>query len=175
MKKLLIVVDYQNDFVDGSLGFHGAEKLENAICTKVEAYLANRDAVVYTLDTHGAQYLCTREGKCLPVAHCLRGTEGWKPYGRLEKLLSGCVCLEKNTFGSTALLRYLEAEAFDEIELCGVVTNMCVLSNAVIAQAAQPEAEIVIDAQAVGSFDAAMGEKALDVMESMQMRVINRT
>ena len=85
MKKLLLVIDYQNDFVSGSLGFEQAVSLEAPICDKIEVYLKNGDDVIFTLDTHDQNYASTQEGKKLPVPHCLKGTHGWQVYGKAEK------------------------------------------------------------------------------------------
>ncbi|WP_050697787.1 cysteine hydrolase family protein [Anaeromassilibacillus senegalensis] len=174
MKKLLIVVDYQNDFVTGALGFPEAAALEDAIHDKVQQYLDGGDDVVYTMDTHGEDYSETQEGKKLPVPHCLCGSEGWQLHGRLRYQLAYCPYFEKNTFGSTDLLHFLESKTYDSIELVGVVSNICVISNAVLAKAAQPEADIVVDAGCVASNDKAMQEKAFDVMENLHIRVIKR-
>lgn len=133
MKKLLIVVDYQNDFVSGSLGFEAAKRIEDAVCEKIRAYQAAGDDVVYTLDTHGPSYAGTQEGRKLPVAHCLRGTTGWELYGKAAELLRGCPAFEKPVFGSAALFDWLRGREYAGIELCGVVSNICVLSNAVLA------------------------------------------
>lgn len=175
MKRLLIVVDYQNDFVCGSLGFEKAKGLESAICTKIEKYLEAGQDILFTFDTHGEDYLRTQEGRHLPVAHCIKGTPGWELYGRVAAYRNrAVVCLEKSAFGSVELADYLKEHPYERIELAGVVSNICVLSNAVLAKAALPEAEIVIDAQCTASSDEDMDSKALDIMEGLQMRVINR-
>ncbi len=172
MKNLLIVVDYQRDFVDGSLGFPGAAALEAGICQRIEAYRERGDDVVFTFDTHDRDYLTTREGEHLPVPHCLEGAEGWRLYGRVAELCgpdSPIFC--KHTFGSLQLAQFIQGRKYRTIELVGVVTNMCVLSNAVLAMAADPEAEILIDANLVASNDPVLHRQALDVMAGLQMRV----
>ena len=174
MKKLLIVVDYQNDFVSGSLGFPEAEALEPKLHKKVQDYLDAKDDVVYTMDTRGENYLDTQEGKKLPIPHCLCGSEGWQLHGRLRYQLAYCTFFEKNTFGSLDLLHYLEEKRYDVIELVGVVSNICVISNAILAKAAQPEAQIIVDAQCVASNDPAMQEKAFDILENLHIDVVNR-
>jgi len=173
MKKLLLVIDYQNDFVSGSLGFEQAVSLEAPICDKIEAYLKNGDDVIFTLDTHDQNYGSTQEGKKLPVPHCLKGTHGWQVYGKAEKYLSEAAAVfEKPTFGSLALAEYLKDHPYDSIELCGVVSNICVISNAVLARAALPEAAIVVDSRCTASGDAALNQKALDVMAGLQVTVL---
>lgn len=196
MKRLLIVVDYQNDFVDGALGFEKAKSLDTGIAAKVQEFIGNGDLVLFTFDTHYRNYLQTQEGKNLPVVHCIEHSDGWKLYGETGKLSDSIVELDnvlhinKETFGSDTLINILQGycaedgcyafmnqyafEDLEEIHLCGVVTNMCVISNAVIAKAALPEAKIVIHADLCASFNDELHEKALDVMESMQMDVINR-
>lgn len=175
MKKLLIVVDYQKDFVDGALGFPKAVELEEAICSKIKAYRDSGHELIFTFDTHEENYLKTQEGRKLPLEHCFKGTEGWKLYGRVaELLLEGDKCFEKPAFGSLELGEYLRQRNYSSIELVGLVSNICVISNAVIAKAALPEAEIIVDAACTASFDEAMNEKTLDVMEGLQIKVINR-
>ncbi len=174
-KKLLIVVDYQKDFVDGSLGFPKAVELEDAIYNKIVEYKEKGEEVIFTYDTHHEQYLSTQEGRKLPVEHCIKGTEGWELYGRINSVKGQeDVSFEKVTFGSLELANYLKDRAFDSIELVGLVSNICVISNGVLAKAALPEAEIIVDANCTASFDDAMNDKVLDVMEGLQFKVINR-
>lgn len=175
MKRLLVVVDYQNDFVSGSLGFKEAVELEPLIAKKIQNYRQNGDIIAFTFDTHDDRYLETREGKALPIPHCLSGSDGWQLFGSIAQ------CREKddpyfikNCFGSRDLFEYLRGNSFTSIEFIGVVTNMCVLTNAVLAQTALPNTPILIDAACVASNDRLAGEKSLDVMESLQMKVLNR-
>ena len=172
MKKLLIVVDYQNDFVTGSLGFEGARSIASALRQKIESYRSAGQDVVYTLDTHGEGYLQTQEGKRLPISHCIKGSEGWKLSSEIAGLLQGCTSFCKGTFGSLELAKWLEGQAYDQIELCGVVTNICVLSNAVLLKAALPEAQLVVDARCVASNDDKANEEALDMLQSVQVEVV---
>jgi len=175
MKKLLVVVDYQNDFVTGSLGFEKSVFLEQNIVNKIKEYKLNGDDVIFTFDTHGDDYAQTQEGINLPIPHCLKQTEGWKLYGSVAALCNDATpCFEKTTFGSLALANYLVEKQYDSVELIGVVSNICVLSNAVLAKAALPEAIVVVDASCTACADETMNEKALDVMEGMQISVINR-
>lgn len=185
MKRLLIVVDYQNDFVDGALGFEGAELLEGPICRKIDEYREAGDTVCFTYDTHHGDYLDTQEGKKLPIPHCIDGTEGHKLYGRVaDRLLETDSVYYKPTFGSTELAERLvrlqeiadglSTQPFESIELVGLVSNMCVLSNAVIARAACPNTTIIVDAECTSAPDPAMNEKALDIMEGLQIKVVNR-
>lgn len=172
MKRLLVVVDYQNDFVNGTLGFSGAEALEKPILKRVASYLETGDEVIYTLDTHLKNYLETNEGKQLPIEHCILETEGHHLYGGLKEILKDKTCFQKVTFGSMALGHYLETHHFDEIEFCGLVSNICVLSNMVIAKAASPESKIFVNRKLTGSFDETMQEKAFDILKNLHMQVI---
>ena len=174
MKSILVVVDYQVDFVDGVLGSASAIALQPAITEKIHGYLQAGKEVVYTLDTHTSEYLSTQEGKLLPFPHCIKGTAGWELYGQTASLLSNCRAFEKPTFGSLELCEYLKSGQYNEVELIGVVTNICVISNAILAKAAMPEATITIDARCTASNDKALHDKALDVLESLQCRIINR-
>lgn len=183
MSKLLAVIDYQNDFVTGSLGFDGAAAIDGDIAALAQAYLAQGDHVLFTYDTHDDNYLETREGRALPIPHCNPNEEGWRLYGKTQELCRDTCAtgqihtVNKHTFGMPpAELIKLGAALSDvqEITVVGVVTNMCVISNAVLLQAQWPEAQIIVDAALCRGFDPVLHEKALDVMESLQMRVINR-
>ena len=170
-KRLLVVVDYQKDFVDGALGFPGAEKLEAPICEKILQYKNNGDDVVYTMDTHGEDYLETLEGRILPVPHTVEGTPGWELYGNVKQALEGCREFRKPTFPSGALYEYLKGKAYASVELVGLVSNMCVISNAVMVKAALPNAEIFVDINCTASFDAELNQKALDVMAGFHVKI----
>lgn len=175
MKKLLIVVDYQKDFVDGSLGFEGAEELDEPICKKIESYRAEGGDVAFTFDTHDETYDKIQEGKLLPIPHCFKNTEGWKLYGRTATMIKAeDKCFIKHSFGSAELFEYLKGSMYEKIELVGLVSNICVLSNAVLAKTALPETEIIVDASCTSGADKSLSEKSLDVMEGLQIKVINR-
>ncbi len=172
MKKCLIVVDYQNDFVTGSLGFKKAEQLDDRIAEKIEKYRSENWEIVFTFDTHEENYLNTNEGRNLPVAHCIKGTDGHKLYGKTANMLKQSdKCFYKPSFGSSELFEYLKAEKFDIVELCGVVTNICIISNAILAKTALPEAEVSVDSLCVASNDDSLNKSALDVMQSLQINV----
>lgn len=175
MKKLLIVVDFQNDFVSGRLGFEGADLLDDVIANKIKAYHKNKDDVIFTLDTHYSDYLSTNEGQHLPVEHCQKGTTGHELYGKVKSLSEDALMFEKPTFPSLELANYLIKHNYSEVELCGLVSNICVLSNAVMVKSALPNAQIIVDAKATDSFDKDLHEKSLDVMSGLHIKVINRT
>ena len=172
MKKLLVVVDYQVDFVNGSLGFPKALSLENGIVDKVLEFENNGDEVIFTLDTHYDDYMQTVEGVNLPVKHCIKGTEGHEIFGEVRDLALIHTVIEKETFGSSKLFEYLSKNAFDEIYFCGVVTNICVISNAVVAKSALPNSKIFIYKDLVASNDPLMEEKSFEIMKNLHMQII---
>lgn len=177
MNRYLFVIDYQNDFVDGALGFPGAEKLDAKIAAKVRAY--GKGHVLFTRDTHFENYMDTREGRNLPVPHCIKGSFGWEVYGETAKALLDveAPAIDKLVFGmdvtDPATAAVLPENA-DEIELVGLVSNICVISNACVLQAKYPEARIIVDAKLTASMDPVMHGKVLDVLEGFQVKVINR-
>ncbi len=180
MKKLLVVIDYQKDFVNGALGFKKAEALEEGIYNKVKEYLAEGHKVVFTYDTHYENYLETREGKNLPVPHCYLGTEGHELYGKLNEFkdTENTFHYNKEAFGLAPkdMIRLSEeiGHDIDEIEFTGVVSNMCVISNVVTFQAQYINAQLVVDEYLCASFDEGLHEKAMDVIESLQVKVVRK-
>ena len=177
MERYLFVIDYQNDFVDGALGFPGAEKLDGKIAEKVRSY--GKGHVLFTRDTHYDNYLDTREGRKLPVTHCLKDTKGWQVYGETAKALAEVEApgIDKRAFGMDVTDPATAAvlpERADEIELVGLVSNICVVSNAVVLQSRYPEATIIVDAACTDSFDKVLHEKVLDVLEGFQVKVTGR-
>ena len=174
MKKLLIVVDCQKDFIDGALGFEGADAIIPGIIERIASYKAEGGEVVYTLDTHTPDYMNTQEGRNLPVPHCIKGTDGFKLAGELEGSLSDCRGFEKPTFGSMELANYIASNAseYSSIEVCGLVSNICVISNAMLAKAAAPEAEIIVDSKLTASFDPKLHQAAMDVLGGVQVKVL---
>lgn len=182
-RKLLVVIDYQVDFVTGSLGFPEALEIDGGIANLVQGALAAGDPVLFTYDTHGEDYLSTREGKALPIRHCDPNSDGWRLYGKTQELVcSTCAThqlyeVRKSCFGmQPRSLADLAAQLgeLDEITVVGVVTNLCVLANAVLLQAQWPDAAITVDASLCRAPDPEMHAKALDILEGLQMRVINR-
>ena len=173
MQRLLVVVDYQNDFIDGALGFDGADLIAPRIAELINEFNARHDTVVFTFDTHDADYLNTTEGKYLPVPHCIKGSDGWKLYPKIAELLGSSKVFEKPGFGSKDLGHYIEQNHFDEIYLCGLVSDICVFSNAIIAKSsASPYCKIKIVRDATSSFDLAMQEKAFDVLKHLHIEII---
>ncbi len=164
IKRLLIVVDMQRDFVDGALASAAAQ----AIVPAVGALVSGADEVVYTQDTHGGDYLETHEGKLLPVPHCIRGTAGWEILPQLFR--RGARVFEKGIFGSVPLAEY--AAGYGEITLCGVCTDICVVSNALLIRAFAPEASVRVVAGACAGTSPEAHQAALLTMKSCQIEII---
>lgn len=172
MKQILIIVDMQNDFIDGALGTKEAV----AIVPKVEDKIRNFDGeVFFTRDTHEAWYLETQEGKNLPVPHCIRGTEGWQIRKELDALRK-TEPIDKETFGSTDLAADLlalhEDEEIGSITLVGLCTDICVISNALLLKATLPEVPIYVDAACCAGVTPESHENALKAMEACQIKVM---
>lgn len=173
MKRALIVVDYQRDFVTGSLGFPGAVALAERIAKKIAAYHKSGDVVLFTMDTHTDNYLKTQEGKHLPVSHCIKGTTGHTLVPEVaEQVEPQDLFFEKDTFGSTDLFVYLRTQQYASIELVGVVSSICVLSNAVLCKTALPEVPILVDLSCIAAPDPALQEAAILMMKNLQMQIL---
>ena len=172
MKNILIVVDMQNDFIDGALGTKEAV----AIVPKVEEKIRNFDGeVFFTRDTHENWYLETQEGKNLPVVHCIRDTEGWQIRKELDAFRK-TEPVDKDTFGSTDLAGELvainEDEEIGSITLVGLCTDICVISNALLIKASLPEVPIYVDASCCAGVTPESHENALKAMEMCQIKII---
>ena len=166
--KYLIVVDMQNDFITGSLGSAHAAAIIPNVVEKVKAFPGN---VIFTRDTHGDDYLQTQEGKKLPVVHCIKGSAGWQICDELNPYVEQVV--DKVTFGSVTLPHILskQGEPIEEIELCGLCTDICVISNAMILKAAFPEVKITVDASCCAGVTMESHNTALNAMKSVQIEV----
>lgn len=173
MKKLLVVVDYQNDFVDGALGFDKALDIEPYIVELIKIYQKQNDDIYFTKDTHYENYLETQEGKKLPVPHCIKGTKGHELHGELEELSKGHTIIEKPAFPSLELAEILKDKDYKDVRVVGVVTDICVLSNCIMIKSALPETVITVDTKGCASFDDKLEKEALDVLNnSLQIKVI---
>ena len=168
--KYLIVVDMQNDFIDGALG--SAEAV--AILPHVKEKIENFDGqILFTRDTHEANYLSTQEGQNLPVEHCIKGTDGWQIHPTLE-ILRTTDAIDKPTFGSIALVHLLQrAQDLESVELIGLCTDICVISNAMLIKAAFPEVPVTVDAKCCAGVTPQSHKNALDAMKMCQIKVVN--
>lgn len=172
MKKILVVVDMQKDFVDGSLGTREAVSILDHVKKKIESYPIEN--VYATLDTHHADYLSTNEGRHLPVEHCIEGTDGWMIHESLRDVIRGATLVTKPTFGSMNLAEILKKENEKEpiqVELIGLCTDICVVSNALLLKAAMPEIDVFVDADCCAGVTPAKHEAALETMRSCQIEV----
>ncbi len=163
--KTLIVVDMQNDFIEGSLGTPEAVAILPHVWDKIAAYRAAGDEILFTRDTHGADYLTTPEGRALPVMHCVKGSDGWQLHPTLET--DGCEIIDKPTFGFLGW----GSRDFEEIELIGLCTDICVVSNALILKAMFPSVPIRVDAACCAGVTPESHRAALLTMKMCQIEV----
>ncbi len=167
--KYLIVVDMQNDFITGSLGSKNAEEIVDRVVEKV----ANFDGIViFTRDTHLSDYLTTQEGMNLPVEHCIKGSTGWDICDKLKPFAKNVV--DKVTFGSVELPSVLASynDEVESIELCGLCTDICVISNAIILKSAFPETKIKVDGQCCAGVTKQSHDVALNAMRAVQIEIL---
>ncbi|MFQ7293290.1 MAG: cysteine hydrolase family protein [Monoglobales bacterium] len=175
--KYLIVVDVQNDFIYGTLGTKEAQAAANKIIKRVKSFDGR---IIFTQDTHNTSYLDTQEGRRLPVKHCIKNTDGWQLIDELKKFQqdTGAEIYQKHTFGSVELANKLakeyETDNIESIEIIGVCTDICVISNALIIKAYMPELPVFVDADCCAGVTPDKHEKALEVMESCQVIVLRR-
>ena len=171
MQKILLVIDMQNDFIDGALGTKEAVTIVPAVKKKIEEF---KGTVLFTRDTHFENYMETQEGRNLPVPHCIKGTDGWQIRPELDALRS-TDAIDKVTFGSSALgpiLQKLDLEnPIESITIIGLCTDICVISNAMIAKAFFPEVPISVDANCCAGVTPKTHENALRAMEVCQIKV----
>ena len=172
MHDVLIVVDMQNDFIDGALGTKEAVAIVPAVKKKIREF---DGTVIFTRDTHFENYMETQEGRNLPVPHCIKGTDGWQIRAELEKLRT-TEAIDKLTFGSSELGTLLsemnEQDPISGITLIGLCTDICVISNAMIVKAFLPEVPVVVDAACCAGVTPETHENALKAMEVCQIKVL---
>ncbi len=165
MRKTLIVIDMQKDFIDGSLGTKEAVSIVDKVKEKIKQYKENGEQIIYTRDTHPENYLETGEGKYLPVVHCVKGSEGWLIPEELR--VEGCEVIDKPSFGYTGWEKY----NFEEIEIIGLCTDICVVSNALILKALYPEIKITVDASCCAGVTQESHKAALLTMKMCQIEI----
>ena len=168
--KTLIVVDMQNDFISGSLGSKEAQAIVPNVKRKIEEYRNRGDMIIFTRDTHFSNYLKTNEGKHLPVEHCIKNTYGWQIADELE--VDGSDIVDKPTFSYIYWDSHIGFEEAEEIELIGLCTDICVVSNALLLKALFPNANIIVDASCCAGVTPEKHKAALEIMKSCQINVI---
>lgn len=168
MKKTLIVIDMQNDFIDMALGTKEAVAIVPNVKAKIGEYSKNGDEIIYTRDTHAENYLDTPEGKKLPVPHCIKGTKGWEIADGLY--IEGCKIIDKPNFG----WHNWKEETLENVELIGLCTDICVVSNALIIKANFPNADIKVDKNCCAGVTPATHEAALTTMQMCQIEIIGQ-
>ena len=166
MKKTLIVVDMQNDFIDMALGTNEAVSIVPGVKAKIQEYANRGDEIIFTRDTHFENYLDTPEGKKLPVPHCIKGTKGWEIADGLY--VDGCKIIDKPNFGWPNW----KDETLDEVEMVGLCTDICVVSNAMIIKATFPDAKISVDSKCCAGVTPESHDAALITMKMCQIAVI---
>lgn len=171
-QRVLVVIDMQNDFITGSLGTKEAQAIVEKVCRKIQDFDGE---VLFTLDTHGPDYLETQEGRLLPVAHCIKGTPGWELEPRVRALCK-TTPIEKPTFGSTGLADVLQAKhiyggGLDEVVFVGLCTDICVVSNALLVKARLPEVPLTVDASCCAGVTPEAHQHALAVLRSCLINV----
>ena len=173
MQNILIVVDMQNDFIDGSLGTSEAVSILSNVKNKIESFDGK---VIFTRDTHSEDYMNTNEGKNLPVPHCIKDTNGWQIADALLPYTKDAVIIDKPTFGSIALAEYLtkenQAEPIGEVTLIGLCTDICVISNALLTKAALPEITVSVDSSCCAGVTPESHERALAAMQVCQIKIL---
>ena len=170
----------QKDFIDGTLGSKEAQAILPAVKEKIRTYVENNEPVVFTRDTHFEDYLETQEGKNLPVKHCIKDSEGWQIHPYLEILENEFNILNKESFGYTEwapwlyrAFTYAHSEELESIQLIGLCTDICVISNAMILKATFPEVPIYVDANCCAGVTPESHKNALASMKMCQIQIIN--
>ena len=172
MRKILLVIDMQNDFINGALGTPEAVAIVDHVVEEIEKYPVSD--IVATRDTHGENYLDTQEGRNLPVPHCIKGTQGWELHPRIAEVLGGATMIDKPTFGSTELMHRLARMAQEDeldITLVGLCTDICVVSNALLIKAALPETPVRVIESCCAGVTPESHQAALETMKMCQVKI----
>ena len=170
MKKALVVVDFQNDFIDGALGFEKAHALKKRVLKLVSEFEGD---LLFTFDTHGKDYLATKEGQNLPVPHCIKGEAGWQMGAEFEPFLQKATrVFEKGCFGSLELAEFLRQERYEQVEFCGLVSHICVFHNAILAFNALPNAKLILHQNATASFDESLQHHAFELLKAFWVELV---
>lgn len=174
---VLVIVDMQNDFIDGALGTKEAQEIVSKVINKIQNF--NGGVIAYTMDTHDEMYLATQEGRKLPVKHCILGTTGWEIQTDVKNAINNkdatILRFEKGTYGSDALSNWIRehADQLDKITFIGLCTGICVISNVMLAKVAAPEVEIVVDASCCACVTPCSHDTALSAMKLCNVTIEN--
>lgn len=169
--KVLCVIDMQNDFIDGALGTKEAEAITDNVKAKIEAYRRNGDRVIFTRDTHFDNYMETQEGRNLPVPHCIKDSDGWQISEKLP--VGNSTVIDKPSFGSVELGDFIAGlDGVEAVELVGLCTDICVISNAMIIKAKLPEIKVSIDSQCCAGVTPQSHNNALEAMKMCQIEIL---
>lgn len=173
MKKALVVIDMQNDFITGALGNEECREVVPKVVKRVQKAVDDKMDLIFTQDTHQENYLSTQEGRKLPVPHCIKNTDGWKLIPELEETArqKGKI-FTKETFGSKSMAEYIKEYGYDEVELVGVCTDICVISNAMTIKSFAPELEIVVNESCCAGVSVQSHQIAIEAMKACQIRII---
>ncbi len=172
MKNILVVIDMQNDFIDGTLGTKEAEGIIENVVAKIKTYPSN--AIYATRDTHQSDYLQTSEGQYLPVEHCIQGTKGWEIRPEVAEAMPNAIIIDKPTFGSNELVELLAKESESEeiaIELVGLCTDICVVTNALLLKTKLPDTKVTVDAACCAGVTVESHDAALLTMKMCQIEI----
>ena len=170
MEKALIIVDYQNDFIDGSLGFEKARLIKDDILLLLKEFDGD---LIFTLDTHYTNYLETREGKNLPILHCQDKSHGHKMPSEFDKYIEKAKKIfKKQSFASLELANFILEQNYKQIEFCGLVSHICVFSNIILAFNAALNAEIILHSKATASHDDELEEAAFKILKAYGVKIV---
>lgn len=177
MKRLLVVVDMQNDFITGSLGTKEATGIVERVINKIKEYEESNDRIIFTMDTHFDNYMETKEGEFLPVRHCIKDSDGWNICASITDACEICnyKVYEKVTFGSSELAQDIMSGMYDdiiEIELVGLCTDICVISNALLIKSFLPEIPITVDSSCCAGVTSESHKNALEAMKMCQINIV---
>ncbi len=173
MKSVLVVVDFQNDFISGKLGFEKAALLRIPIKKRIEKALDEGEDLIFTMDTHYEDtYFSKTEGKNLPVLHCVKDSWGWQLDDSVANFKNKGLVFEKQTFGSMELAEYLRKQNYQKIELCGLVCSICVASNAVLAKAACSEAQVIVDSSLTEDVEESVKERTFNSLKALHINIV---
>ena len=175
MKKVLVVIDMQKDFITDALRNEDAIKIVPYVKKKIDEAKENGDTIIYTRDTHGEDYMETVEGKNLPVKHCIKGSDGWQIIPELNSKENATMIIDKETFGSRDLAEYFKenADDIDEVEFIGVCTDICVISNVLLTKAMIPNKKIIVDAKGCAGVTKESHDTALAAMKACHIKILD--